>query len=71
MQDRPEDGWDSLDQLGDMIPPEAAPALGVGSEWFQLAVRVDIGTQRFTMYSLLHREASGTVRTVIRRFADE
>jgi len=71
VQDRPEDGWDGLEQLGDLIPPEAAPALGVGSEWFQLAVRVDIGTQRFTMYSLLHREASGTVRTVIRRFADE
>lgn len=71
VQDRPEDGWEDLDQLGDLIPPEAAPALGVNSEWFRLAVRVDIGTQRFTMYSLLYRDAAGSVRTVIRRFADE
>ena len=71
VQDRPEEGWEAIEQLGDLVPPEAAPALGVDSDWFQLAVRVDIGTQRFTMYSLLHRDAAGQVRPVIRRFADE
>ncbi len=71
MFDRPNEGWDSLEQLGDMVPEDARGALGVTSNWFRLAVRVDIGTQRFTMYSLLHRDASGSVSTVIRSFADE
>ena len=69
--DRPEDGWDSLEQLGDLVPAEARGALGVTSNWFRLAVRVDIGTQRFTMYSLIHRDAAGSAATVIRSFADE
>ena len=69
--DRPEAGWESLEQLGDMIPAEARGALGVTSNWFRLSIRVDIGTQRFTMYSLLHRDASGSVATVIRSFTDE
>jgi general secretion pathway protein K len=69
--DRPETGWDSIEQLGDMIPVDARGALGVTSNWFRLSLRVDIGTQRFTMYSLLHRDAAGSVATVIRSFADE
>ncbi len=69
--DRPNDGWDSLEQLGDMIPVAARGALGVTSSWFRLSIRVDIGTQRFTMYSLLHRDPSGSVTTVIRNFTDE
>jgi general secretion pathway protein K len=69
--DRPNEGWESLEQLGDMIPASALAALGVTSSWFRLSVRVDIGTQRFTMYSLLHRDAAGSVSTVIRSFADE
>jgi general secretion pathway protein K len=71
VMDRPDDGWDSLEQLGDLVPDEARGALGVSSNWFRLSVRVDIGTQRFTMYSLLHRDAAGSVATVIRSFADE
>ena len=71
VSDRPNEGWDSLEQLGDLIPVEARGGLGVTSNWFRLAVRVDIGTQRFTMYSLLHRDAAGSVSTVIRSFADE
>ena len=69
--DRPEDGWETLEQLGQMIPQSARPHLGVSSDWFRLSVRVDVGTQRFTMYSLLHRGAGGTVTTVIRSFVDE
>jgi general secretion pathway protein K len=69
--DRPNDGWESLEQLGDLVPMEARGALGTSSNWFRLSVRVDIGTQRFTMYSLLHRDAAGSVSTVIRSFADE
>jgi general secretion pathway protein K len=71
VMDRPEDGWESLEQLGDLIPAEARGALATSSNWFRLSVRVDIGTQRFTMYSLLHRDAAGSVSTVIRSFADE
>jgi general secretion pathway protein K len=71
VMDRPDNGWESLEQLGDIIPAEASGALGTSSNWFRLSVRVDIGTQRFTMYSLLHRDAAGTVSTVIRSFADE
>ncbi|NGX16520.1 type II secretion system minor pseudopilin GspK [Wenzhouxiangella sp. XN24] len=69
--DRPQEGWDSIEQLGDLIPEEARASLGVASNWFRLSIRVDIGTQRFTMYSLLHRDGSGSVATVIRSFADE
>jgi general secretion pathway protein K len=69
--DRPQDGWESLEQLGQMIPQSARAQLGVSSDWFRLSVRVDVGTQRFTMYSLLHRGAGGTVTTVIRSFVDE
>lgn len=69
--DRPEGGWDSLEQLGDIVPQDARGALATSSNWFRLSVRVDIGTQRFTMYSLLHRDAAGSVATVIRSFADE
>jgi general secretion pathway protein K len=69
--DQPEGGWESLEQLGDMIPEEARGLLGTTSEWFRLSVRVDVGTQRFTMYSLLHRSPTGSVNSVIRTFADE
>ena len=69
--DQPEGGWESLEQLGEMIPEEARGLLGTTSEWFRLSVRVDVGTQRFTMYSLLHRNATGSVNSVIRTFADE
>jgi general secretion pathway protein K len=71
MLDRPENGWESVEQLGDIVPMEARGVLGTSSNWFRLSVRVDIGTQRFTMYSLLHRDAAGSVSTVIRSFADE
>jgi hypothetical protein len=54
-----------------MIPEDARASLGVSSEWFRLSVRVDVGTQRFTMYSLLHRTSSGAVTPVLRNFADE
>jgi general secretion pathway protein K len=69
--DQPEGGWESLEQLGDMIPEDARGLLGTTSEWFRLSVRVDVGTQRFTMYSLLHRNPTGSVNSVIRTFADE
>ena len=69
--DQPEDGWQEVEQLGEMIPEDARAWLGVSSEWFRLSVRVDVGTQRFTMYSLLHRNPGGAVTTVIRSFADE
>lgn len=69
--DRPVDGWESIEQLGTLIPPDAGPALGVRSEWFRLSVRVDVGTRRFTMYSLIHRDAGGNTSTVLRSFADE
>ncbi|HKK03493.1 MAG TPA: type II secretion system minor pseudopilin GspK [Gammaproteobacteria bacterium] len=69
--DRPLEGWESLEQLGTMIPPGAGQQLGVTSAWFRLAVRVDVGTRRFTMYSLIHRDAGGNTSTVLRSFADE
>ena len=71
VMDRPEDGWASIEQLGDLVPQDARGLLGVTSDWFRLAVRVDVGTQRFTMYSLLHRDGAGSSNTVIRSFADE
>ncbi len=69
--DQPEGGWEALEDLGEMIPEDARALLGTTTEWFRLSVRVDVGTQRFTMYSLLHRNPAGSVTSVIRNFADE
>lgn len=69
--DRPLEGWESIDQLGTLVPPDAGQALGVTSAWFRLSIRVDVGTRRFTMYSLIHRDAGGNTSIVLRSFADE
>jgi general secretion pathway protein K len=41
------------------------------SDWFRLRSVVRIGTTEFVLYSLLHRESSGQVRTLQRTFSSE
>lgn len=48
-------------------PPEAGVPLAVQTDFFQLVVRVDIGTVQLTLYSLLERMPDGRTRVVARR----
>lgn len=41
------------------------------TSYFRLYSWVSIGTTRFALYSLLHRDGSGQVRPVLRTFGTE
>lgn len=64
-----EGGFDSVPAfeatLG--VPPQAGVPLAVQSDFFQLSVRVDIGTVQLTLYSLLERMPDGRTRVIARR----
>lgn len=70
-EDRPEDGWEQLTDLQDLLPEDVAAPLAVNSQYFRLAVRVNIGSVEFTMYSLLEREGSQSVRTILRSYGTD
>jgi general secretion pathway protein K len=70
-EDRPEDGYETVAELQNVLPAEISAPLTVGSRYFRLAVRVNIGSTELTMYSLLEREGSGAVRTLLRSFGTE
>ena len=70
-EDRPEDGYETVAELQNVLPAEISVPLTVGSRYFRLAVRVNIGSTELTMYSLLEREGSGVVRTLLRSFGTE
>jgi general secretion pathway protein K len=70
-EDRPEDGYETVAELQNVLPAEISAPLTVGSRYFRLAVRVNIGSTELTMYSLLEREGSGVVRTLLRSFGTE
>jgi general secretion pathway protein K len=71
VEDRPEDGYESVAELTDILPADISVPLTVGSRYFRLGVRVNIGSTELTMYSLLEREGSGSVRTLLRSFGTE
>jgi general secretion pathway protein K len=71
VEDRPEDGWEQLEDLSDLLPEEVAAPLSVNSRYFRLAVRVNIGSVEFTMYSLLEREGAQSVRTILRSYGTD
>jgi len=71
VDDRPEDGYGTVSELGDILPADVSAPLTVGSRYFRLGVRVNIGSTELTMYSLLEREGSGSVRTLLRSFGTE
>ena len=66
IEDRPEDGYEDLTELADVLPEETSAPLSVRSQYFKLAVRVNIGSVELTMYSLLEREGAAGVRTILR-----
>ncbi|MGD8696201.1 MAG: type II secretion system minor pseudopilin GspK [Gammaproteobacteria bacterium] len=70
-EDRPEDGYETVAELQNVLPADISAPLTVGSRYFRLAVRVNIGSTELTMYSLLEREGSGAVRTLLRSFGTE
>jgi general secretion pathway protein K len=71
LANRPDEGYGDLSEVGEYLPETTLPLLGVSSRYFELRVRVDIGSQRFTMYSLLDRDPAGVVRTLRRSFSYE
>lgn len=66
IEDRPEDGYETVAELEEVLPGDVVAPLTVGSRYFRLAVRVNIGSTELTMYSLLERESAGAVRTLLR-----
>lgn len=71
LEDRPEDGYETVAELQDVLPANITAPLTVGSRYFRLGVRVNIGSTELTMYSLLEREGAGVVRTLLRSFGTE
>lgn len=69
--DRPEDGYESIADLGGGLSQEATSNLSVSSNFFRTIVRVNVGTVDLTLYSLLERENTGAVRTLLRSFGTE
>lgn len=49
------------------VMPEAGVPLAIQTDYFQLLVRVDVGTVQLTLYSLLERLPDGRTRVVARR----
>jgi len=64
-------GLQDLSALEGSVPQDALSELSVTSGWFRVTTRVSIGTTMFTMYSLLERDAQGTIWTRFRSFGTE
>lgn len=62
-------GFDSVEAFEAALgaTPETGVPLAVQTDFFQLVVRVDIGTVQLTLYSLLERMPDGRTRVVARR----
>jgi len=68
------DGQGCLDvqtEFTGLIEPEMLDRIDGVSQYFQLRGRISIGTTQYTMYSLLHRDASGVVRSIFRSLGSE
>ena len=68
------DGQGCLDvqtEYTGLIQPEMLQTIDGVSQYFQLRGRISIGTTQYTMYSLLHRDASGVVRSIFRSLGSE
>jgi general secretion pathway protein K len=64
-------GLADLSVLDDVVPHEVLSELSVSSGFFRVTTRVSLGTSMFTMYSLLERDAQGTIWTRFRSFGTE
>jgi general secretion pathway protein K len=57
--------------LSDQAKQIASIFLAGSTQYFRLRSFITIGTARFTLYSLLYRDASGQVRPILRTFGTE
>jgi general secretion pathway protein K len=71
LEDARQNGLQDLSALHDSVPQESLADLSVKSGYFRVTTRVSIGTTMFTMYSLLERDAQGTIWTRFRSFGTE
>lgn len=70
IENRPEDGFDTMDEFTQLAPTADPDALSVTSQYFRLFVRVTIGTLQTNLYSLLAREPAA-VRPILRSYGSE
>jgi general secretion pathway protein K len=70
-EDRPDGGYEDLAELDARLPADALLNVGTSSRYFRAVVRVNVGTADLTMYSLLDREGSDSVRTLLRTFGTD
>lgn len=71
IEDRPEDGYEAISDLEGTLPGDVDIPLTVSSSYFRLGVKVNIGSAEVNMYSLLEREGSSSVRTLLRSLGTE
>jgi general secretion pathway protein K len=50
---------------------EVQKYVGESSQYFRLRSWISIGTTRFTLYSLLHRDQGGQIRPILRTFGTD
>jgi general secretion pathway protein K len=67
LDERADDGFESIQNIVDKIDPDLAPAVTLSSDYFRVTSDISIGTYRLTMYSLLERGENGIVRPVNRQ----
>lgn len=70
IESRPDEGFASLEEFTSQAETADVLELSLKSQFFQLSVRVTIGTLQLNMYSLLARESS-SVRPVLRTYGSE
>jgi general secretion pathway protein K len=71
LEEARQSGLQDLSALEQAVPHEALHDLSVASGYFRVTTHVSIGTTMFTMYSLLERDAQGTIWTRLRSFGTE
>ena len=70
--ERSELGFEDVESVfADLVDEDTLGRLVLSSEYFQLNTRVAIGTTQLSMYSVLHRDNSGVVHTMVRRLGAE
>lgn len=66
VNDRPEDGYADVSEIGASVESDALAELSVSSSFFRATADIQVGSIQVTMYSLLERDAGNTVYPVIR-----
>ena len=67
LDERADDGFESIQNVVDKIDPELTPSVTLSSDYFRVTADVSIGTYRLTLYSLLERGQGGIVRPATRQ----